>query len=77
MVTNLNQTIGENIVDFGDEEKNKVSSIEGPVNIKNNTEKKKNNTVNDVLDFKHERKNRQNQQNFTSCSISFRDTNAP
>ncbi len=70
MVTNLNQTIDENIVDFGDEEKNKVSSIEGPVNIKNNTEKKKNNTVNDVLDFKNERKNRQNQQNFTSCSIS-------
>ena len=72
MVTNLNKTIDENIVDFGDEDKNRISSIEGPVNIKNKAEKKKNNTVNDILDFKNERKNRPNQQNFSSFSTSIK-----
>ena len=74
MVTNLNKTIDENIVDFGDDDKNKISSNDiSPLHIKNNiniTEKKKNNTVNDILDFKQERKNRQIQQNFSSFSTS-------
>ncbi len=65
MVTNLNKTIDENIVDFGDDDKNKISSNNiSLLHIKNNinnTEKK---------NFKQERKNRQIQQNFSSFSTS-------
>jgi len=75
MVSNLNKTIDENIVDFGDEEKDKLKISNNDidsVNLKNNlvNKKKKNNTVNEILDFKNERKHRENQQNFSSFSNS-------
>ena len=80
MVANLNKTIDENIVDFGDDEKDKLKISNNDIdsiNLKNNlvnknniNKKKKNNTVNEILDFKSERKHRENQQNFSSFSNS-------
>ena len=69
MVANLNKTIDENIVDFGEDDKiNKIASNDcSPINIKSNLDgnntnynKNKNKTVNESLNFISEKKNLQN-----------------
>ena len=75
MVANLNKTIDENIVDFGEDDKiNKVASNDcSPINIKSNLDgnnthynKNKNKTVNESLNFKSEKKNLQNFELYNS-----------
>ena len=74
MATNFNNTIDENIVDFEDDDNNKFQNDYESVNIKNNMKKniyfnkQKNNTVNENLDFRSEKKFRQNQPSFSSLS---------
>ena len=75
MVANLNKTIDENIVDFGEDDKiNKVASNDcSPINIKSNLDgnnthynKNKNKTVNESINFKSEKKNLQNFELYNS-----------
>ena len=75
MVANLNKTIDENIVDFGEDDKiNKLASNDcSPINIKSNLDgnntnynKNKNKTVNESINFKSEKKNLQNFELYNS-----------